>query len=178
MEALNWWLGDDGALCVSQQELTPRRILGLLWGLTDGEDIGIIPKLSHYPHGRLQPNQGDPTISPRNPRVVNLRGTAAGRAAQENLPNFPAFHSPARCLQDVFTSPAFARSSQISYKTDVPFFFHSFIFFPLPFFLLVRKSLCSNCRQVGRCFLHNSPSYEMFMKHLPQISYASRAPEL
>lgn len=66
-------------------------------------------------------------------------------------------------------SRMFAKSSQISYKTDVLFFF-----FFLPFFLLVRKSLCSNCRQVGRCFLHNSPSYEMFMKHLPQISCASK----
>lgn len=124
LETLNWWLGeeDDGALCVSPQGLTPGRILGLLRGLADGEDIGIIPKLG-LPHGGLRPSQWDPTISAQNPKLVDLKGIAAGRAAQENLPNSPAFHSPARCLQDVFTSSAFARSSQISYKTDVPFFF-------------------------------------------------------
>lgn len=77
LEALNWWLSGegDGALRVSHQELIPRRILGLLWGLIDGESIEIIPRLG-------LPTEGSSPTSGIQPSARGAHRWSMGREQQ------------------------------------------------------------------------------------------------
>lgn len=153
LEALCWCRGEEDDECVTA---------GGFWGCF-GEVIEIIPKLG-LTHRELQPNQWDPALDGES-EGNSSRQSCSGETSPIStaLQHVCRMFSPAQPLPEVHRSVT----------KQMYLFFLFFFFFPLPFFLLVRKSLCSNCRQVGRCFLHNSPSYEMFMKHLPQISYAS-----